>query len=364
MVLPGAIRLLIVDDDVVLCNQLAGNLATAGFQVVTAHEAAAAYAQIAVTPPDVAIVDLEMPGVDGTVVIRELKRLQSSALHVIVLTGHDEEERRAAAFEAGADDYVVKPISTAEIRRRIMTAIRKQRDFVQVRLDKEVAERRLVYGHEASALLAHDLNNGLTISLSNLAYLTSEVKGDSDVMDALAATLRSVRRMAGLVANFVDIARFEDAAVKPITALGLVRELLQSVIEVHAPSVTHGIRFNVDCADDLKGRYDQGLVERVLHNLFGNAARYCNPGGTITLGARPWREAGDGSLEIWVANTGPEIPQDLRERLFEKYARGKGGKRGMGLYFCRLVAEAHGGSITCNSTAAGPSFLLRIPGRV
>src|SRR5258706_16274403 len=106
-VLPGAVRLLVVDDDVAICNQMAGGLAAAGFQVVTANDALQAYARVKDTPPDVAIVDLELPGLGGIEGIRELKRIQSAPGHVMGLTGHDEEERRAAAFEAGADDYVV-----------------------------------------------------------------------------------------------------------------------------------------------------------------------------------------------------------------------------------------------------------------
>jgi signal transduction histidine kinase len=282
----------------------------------------------------------------------------------MVLTGHDEEERRHGAFEAGADDYVVKPITMSELRRRIAAAIRNQRAYVQVRLDKEAAERRLVYGTEATALLAHDLNNGLAVATNNLTYLIETLITDRDQADALAATLRSVRRMSGLVANFVDIARFEDAAVKPTVAITNVRDLLQSVIDVHAASIAPGVKFENQCDPELIGRFDAGLVERVLHNLFGNAARYCGVDGTIRLGANPWPEPAEGAVEIWVANTGPQIPENIRGTLFGKYVQGKGGKRGMGLYFCRLVAEAHGGRIEYVARTDGPSFVLRLPGRV
>ena len=361
--LPGAVRLLVVDDDVAICRQVAAGLALAGFQVVTAHDAAGAIAQAQQTPPDVAIVDLGMPTIGGLDVIRHLKEQSGPSVHVMVLTGHDDERSRHEAFEAGADDYVLKPIGLSELRRRVSAALRTQRAFVAVRLEKEVAERRLVYGQEATALLAHDLNNGLAVSLSNLSYLIDVVSGNPDVTEALAATLRSVRRMSGLVANFVDIARFEDAAVKPMVTKTRVRQLLQSVIEVNAPSITRGITFDIDCAADFEARFDVGLVERVLHNLFGNASRYCNQGGTITLGARRLHEAEDGSAEIAVANTGPQIPENIRPNLFGKYVQGKGGKRGMGLYFCRLVAEAHGGKIEYVARADGPSFVLRLPGR-
>jgi signal transduction histidine kinase len=308
-------------------------------------------------------VDLGMPGTGGLEVIRHIKQEHAQAVHIIVLTGHDDEQSRSEAFEAGADDYVVKPVGLTEVRRRVTAALRNQRAYVQVRLEKEAAERRLVYGQEASALLAHDLNNGLAVSLSNLSYLIDSVQGDNDQRDALAATLRSVRRMSGLVANFVDIARFEDAAVKPIVSKTRVRGLLQSVIDVNAPSISGGARYEIDCPDDLEGRFDVGLVERVLHNLFGNAVRYCNKNGKITLSGARWHANEDASLEIAVTNTGPQVPENIRPTLFGKYVQGKGGKRGMGLYFCRLVAEAHGGRVDYEARTDGPSFVVRLPGR-
>lgn len=363
VVLPSAVRLLVVDDDVSICNQLASGLASAGFQVVTANDAEGALAQASQTPPDVAIVDLGMPGVSGFSVIRELKRLHGSAIHVTVLTGQDDEASRAEAFDAGTDDYVLKPIGLSEIRRRVSAAVRTQRAFVQVRNEKEAAERRLVYGTEASALLAHDLNNGLSVSLSNLSYLLEVVQGDVDTSEALAATLRSVRRMSGLVANFVDIARFEDAAVKPMVAKVRVATLLQSVIEVHTSTLKKGVTHEVDCPADLEGRFDVGLVERVLHNLFGNALRYCSSPGKVILAGKRWIDGEDQSVEICVINSGPQVPENIRGNLFGKYVQGKGGKRGMGLYFCRLVADAHGGRIEYEARAEGPCFVLRLPGR-
>src|SRR5207249_1770734 len=107
-VLPGAVRLLVVDDDISICRQVASGLANAGFQVVTANDAESAIAQSVQTPPDVAIVDLEMPRMGGIEVIRHLKQAHTTTVHVIVLTGHDDERSRTDAFDAGTDDYVLK----------------------------------------------------------------------------------------------------------------------------------------------------------------------------------------------------------------------------------------------------------------
>jgi DNA-binding response OmpR family regulator len=358
---PTGVRVLVVDDDQVICRQMAAGLSSAGYQVVTAHDGARALAQAEETPPDLAIVDLEMPGTNGLDVIRKLKLMFGSAVHIVVMTGHDDETSHAEAFEAGTDDFVVKPTGMSELKRRLAAATRNHRAFVEVRVAKEAADRRMAYGAEASALLAHDLNNGLAVSLSNLQFLKDVLTLDEEEADALDTTVRSLRRMSSLVANFVDIARFEDAAVKPMVAPTRVYGVLESVTEVSASSLGRGVTLTIDCKADLIARFDPALVERVLHNLVGNAARYCNQGGTIAVSARRWTD--EDSAEISVTNSGPLVGEDTRAQLFVKYVRGKGGKRGMGLYFCRLVAEAHGGRIDYEATPIGPRFVLRLPGR-
>jgi two-component system, sensor histidine kinase and response regulator len=358
---PIGVRVLVVDDDVVICRQMAAGLASAGYQVVTAHDGEQALAQAEETPPDLAIVDLEMPGTNGLDVIRRLKEMFGGAVHVIVMTGHDDEASHAEAFEAGTDDFVVKPTGMSELKRRLAAATRNQRAYVDIRVAKEAADRRMAYGSEASALLAHDLNNGLAVSLSNLQYLREVLTLDADQGDALETTVRSLRRMSSLVANFVDIARFEDAAVKPTVATTQVHQVLESVLEVSASSLARGVTIQIACEARLAARFDVALVERVLHNLVGNAARYCNQGGKILVSAIRWND--EDSVEIAVTNSGPLIADAIRPQLFGKYVRGGGGKRGMGLYFCRLVAEAHGGRIDYEASDIGPRFAVRLPGR-
>jgi len=361
--LPSSVRVLVVDDDQALCRQLAASLAVAGYQVVTAHDVEGAQRQTEATQPDVAIVDLGLP-TSGLNLIKHVKGLYGSAIHVLVLTGADEESSRAAAFDAGADDYVVKPASMGELKRRLRAAAAKQRAYVVMRHEKEASDRRIVYGHEATALLAHDLNNGLAVSLSNLQYLMEVMEtADTDQKEAVSVTLRSLRRMSGLVANFVDIARFEDAAVKPVVGHVNVRGLITSVMEVNVTSFTRGVTWRVDCEPGLEARFDHALIERVLHNLVGNASRYCNADGEIVVAGRRMHDTDDVSVEISVVNSGPLIAEKTAANLFGKYQRGSGGKRGMGLYFCRLVAEAHGGRIDYEATPIGPSFVLRLPGR-
>jgi signal transduction histidine kinase len=358
---PTGARILIVDDNPRVRRSTAAALSRIGFHVMTAEDGAPAILLAETTPPDLAIVDFEMP-TPGIVVVKRLKELYGTAVWVAVLSGDDADEMRSACFDAGADDVIAKPVAIPELHRRMVAAARTQRAFVEARVARERTDRLLAYGAEASAMLAHDLNNGLAVALCNMDYLETTATGlDTDQSQALTSTRNALRRMSGLVANFVDIARFEDAAVKPHCTLNHVKGLLDSVIEVHA--VNCRVRVTVECEPDLTGWFDVALIERVLHNLVGNAVRYCNVNGEIKVTANRLDPADPQSVEIGVFNNGPTIPPEVEGNLFGKYSKGSNGKRGFGLYFCRLACEAHNGRIVYRGKSDGPTFFIRLFGR-
>ena len=119
--------------------------------------------------------------------------------------------------------------------------------------------------------------------------------------------------------------RVEDAAVKPRVAQ--TRVALESVLEVSASSLARGVAISLDCETDLMAWFDPAPVERVLHDLVGNAVPYCNQGRTIIVAARRWND--EDSVEIAVTNSGPQIADDIRSQLLVEYVRGLGGKRGL-----------------------------------
>jgi signal transduction histidine kinase len=357
------VRVLVADDEPLARQSVAAALRRDGFEVIEAADGAAAIAAAAASPPDLALIDLEMGPTDGFSVIRALKAGAGAAIHVAVISGWNDDASRLAAFDAGADDFVGKPAYVPELLRRVHAAARTQRAYVDARQAREQADRLMLYSQEASALLAHDLNNGLSVALGNLAFLKTSPHLDADEADAAAATLRALQRMAGLVSNFVDISRLEDAAMVAHPERVDVGGLLREVVAIHAPALRNdGSRLEIDCPADLNGSFDPALIERVLHNLVGNAVRYVQPGGLVRVSAVPEIADGRVLLAIAVANTGPVIARDVAGRLFSKY--GTGGtksQRGMGLYFCRLVAEAHAGTITYEPEPAGSRFVIRLP---
>lgn len=359
---PAGVRVLVADDDPRIRRAVASSLIQQGFEVRVADDGLPAIALGEQTPFDLAVIDLGMP-TSGLEVVRRLKELYGSAIHIEILSGDDDQATRLKAFDAGADGFMIKPISIHELRRRLAASARSQQAYIAARQAREQADRLLAWGSEAAALLAHDLNNGLAVALSNMTYLSQVLTVGEDESQALGSILRALRRMSGLVANFVDIARFEDDALSLRHTNVNVRELLLEVMGLHAPSISRQIRHNVSCDPELFAALDDALITRVLHNLVGNALRYCHAGGLVRLiaVAAPATETEPAGVEISVCNTGPQVPPALVPKLFGKYAQGKDGQRGLGLYFCRLACEAHGGRVRHQATDEGPAFVLRLP---
>ena len=359
---PSGVRLLVVDDDARVRRMVATAMSRAGFHVFVADDGAPALTIAEQTPPDLAIVDFHMatPGLD---VVKKLKALHGAAIWIAIVTGRDDEALRSASFAAGADDVIIKPVMLADLQRRMVAAARTQQAFVESRLARERTDRLLTYGAEAAAMLAHDLNNGLSVALANMMYLQEALTLHDDNAEAMTATVSALRRMSGLVANFVDISRFEDAAVQPTTLTTHIPTLLREVLAVHTVVPSRVGRYECECPPDLIGHFDIALVERMLHNLIGNAIRYCTPQGTIRVSARSWNPAEPTACELSVFNTGAPIAEAQRDGLFTKYAKGTNGKRGFGLYFCRLACEAHGGTIEYQPEHGGVRFTLRLPGK-
>jgi signal transduction histidine kinase len=356
---PQGARILIVDDDARIRRAVCTAMERIGLHVFSAEDSVSAIKLAEQTPPDLALVDFNM-ATPGIQVVRRLKELHGAAVWVAILSGQDDEATRAQCFDAGADDVIGKPVPMAELRRRMIAVARMQQAHVETRLARERADRLMAYGAEASAMLAHDLNNGLAVALMNMRFLQeAAAQLGPDHSAALAATIRAIERMSGLVGNLVDIGRFEDAAVKPALERVKVRDLVCEVLAVHAGSGDRKLTHVIDVPDDLDGTFDAALIERVLHNLIGNAVRYCPDGGELRVRARRWDEAG---IELDVLNDGPPIDPAIRERLFTKYAKGKNGKRGFGLYFCRLACEAHGGTIEYGIHDERSCFRIRLPG--
>jgi two-component system, sensor histidine kinase and response regulator len=352
---------LVVDDDPAVRRMLARALRHHGLRVREAAGGSEALELAAAEAPHLVIVDLRMPGVSGFEVVETLKQRYETAVPVIVLSGVEDPADRVRAFEAGADDFVAKPVFISEFLKRVDAFERTRRALQAAREANARTDRLRMFVSEAAALLAHDLNNGLSIANANLQFLDEELELDGDLADAMAGSQRALHRMSTLVRNFVDISRLEDDAIQPQRTQVDIDELLHTVARVHDHARTGSARrIRIECPARLCAWVDPMLLERILHNLLNNAVRYVDAGGRILV--RAALEGGE--LVIGVGNTGAAIPGELQATLFTKYSKGQDGRaqRGMGLYFCRLASEAHGGRIGLETDPdCSTYFAVRLP---
>lgn len=291
-----------------------------------------------------AVLVLVLIAFSGTGSIRRLREMVSALAALEV--AHRLETQRVGDLERAR--------STIE---QMLEQAREQNEQLKaLQADKEVL----------TSLVVHDLRSPLAAVKSNLAWLNEELRSspDPDVHDAIGDSLALTVRMNGMVADLLNISRLEASAFPLHRERISSRALLNEVRAVLEPQGRgRQLRVSVE-ASDFSVDGDRGLMLRTLENLGSNALRYTPSEGRIQLEAR----RAPGWVEIFVRNDGPVIPLTARGGLFDKFVQAdepKANRRsgwGLGLYFCRLCAEAHGGSIAVvDEPGWSTSFVVRLP---
>lgn len=212
---------------------------------------------------------------------------------------------------------------------------------------------------DLTAMLVHDLQSPLGNVISSLELIRYEVPEDASetLRSMLDIAVRSSHHLQTLVQSLLDISRLE--AGHPIAKQRAVdvRALVEMVYEIEEPSFDkRGVTFVNAVGDDVPQIYvEESMIRRVLLNLLDNALKYSENNKQVTVAAR---ELGDKGVVLFsVADQGQGIPSDYRKLIFEKFQRIKTGSSskglGLGLAFCRLAVEAHGGRIWVDDTPGG-----------
>jgi signal transduction histidine kinase len=234
---------------------------------------------------------------------------------------------------------------------------------------RNVTDERLLeqFREDLTHTMVHDLRNPLTGISSSLKLLRSHT---GDLLPPryeriLEIAINSAGRMLELVNAILDISRLESGRMPLDPTSFQVPELVESVSMMQSAWVEErDLDYEVCIDDDLPPAWgDKGLIERVIQNLVGNAVKFTPPGGRVEIEAYAEPDIPD-KLRVSVRDTGPGIPPEIREHLFQKFVTGQQERTGsgLGLALCRMVIEAHGERIWVSRTSeSGTTFTFTLP---
>ncbi|MGE0394789.1 MAG: response regulator [Vicinamibacterales bacterium] len=362
----GSASVMVVDDTLENLRLLSGMLTEHGYDVRPVTNGPQALQAAEHDPPDVILLDVNMPEMDGYEVCERLKQTEPlKDVPVIFLTALSTTADKVRAFNTGGVDYITKPFQIEEVlaRVRVHVALRRARaeleqNYGRLR-DLERMRDDLVH------MVVHDMRSPLTVLVGNLTFLEADVQrlGEQAVQDLRAAVegARSLGRMAN---DLLDISRLEDGKLPIVPERCDLAQIARTVAD--GLGVLDRARvIEVEASGPVDALCDAGLVRRVVENLVNNAIKHTPAGGRIRIAVDRY----DGGARVTVEDEGPGVPLDARERIFEKFGTVASRKdqtyhsAGLGLAFCKLAVGAHGGSIGVESgSRVGSAFWFELPG--
>ncbi len=230
---------------------------------------------------------------------------------------------------------------------------------------RELREKKRVL----AALVVHDLRSPLSAIQGYLDLIREDLSPDDPARATMTTYLDDattlVGKVLGLVATILDVDELEDGILRVVRSPVKIVELIERARSGNRAHLeVRQLRFELACDPELTANLDRDLFSRVFENLLDNGARYAPRNGVLSVTCM----ADDKGVEIAIGNSGPAVPDAERETIFGRYfqveARRAAARanRGLGLYFCKLAVEAHGGTIHVESRPGlGTVFVIHLP---
>ena len=359
--------ILVVDDTPANLQVLVGLLKERGHRVRPVLEGRLALRAAKAEVPDLILHDINMPDMNGFEVCEQLKADPKLAdTPVIFISGNTETVDKVRAFSVGGVDYVTKPFQMAEVEARVATHLELRRKRRELQESLEALRRLETLRDSLVHMVVHDLRSPLAAISACLEVIKwdAEEQHRQELAADVETALHATRTIIRLVNSVLDVSKMEGAEMRlrlvPADIAAVARE---SVDELESLVGTRQLVREWP-EDPVMAIVDRDVVSRVLQNLLGNALKFTPATGAITVEV----EANDDMVRVAVSDTGPGIPREYRERVFEKFGqvdavlRGQRFSTGLGLTFCRLAVEAHGGRIGVDSEVGrGSTFWFVLP---
>ncbi len=365
-------RVLVVDDNEQNRALAQATLEDDGYEVVLAVTGEEGIQQFERHKPDCVLLDVRMPGMDGFTVCARIRGLPGGASTPIVfLTALRDVETFDSALRAGGDDFLTKPVRPSELLARVQAALRLRRlgaelrEHVElVRQQRDALMRLQLQKEQLTAFVVHDLKNPVSSMDLHAQFLLRDRSLPEQARDSVRHVRDQARSLLRLIYNLLDISKSEEGRLAPERARVDLRALVLetfAALDLRASFRSLALREAVEVP---AVQADPDLLRRTLENLVENAVHHAPAGTAVTVSA-----VKDGAaVEIRVADAGSGIPAEMRARVFDRFVQ-LGGEdpvvhragRGLGLAFCRMAVEAHGGTLRIEDNAPGAIFCVRLP---
>jgi len=360
---------LVVDDNAENRALAQATLEDEGFTVRLASSGAEALEAFEREPADCVLLDIRMPGLDGIEVCRRLRALPHGAdVPILFLTAQRDVDTFDRAREAGGDDFLTKPVRPSELVARVGAAAKLRRMAIErrelydvVRAQRDDLMRLQLHKEQLIAFLVHDLKNPVNSIELQGQRIVRDPAASARAKDAATRIQIETRALLRMITNLLDLSKADEGGLAPVRQPIRLAEVLAEVEEVMHPRAREArVALSARVADAALVA-DRDLILRTIENLVDNALRYAPEDSAIVVTAAVDAEA----VELRVADQGPGVPEELRAHVFERFAQVEGARartsRGLGLAFCKLAVEAHGGRIWIEDAAPGAIFCIRIP---
>ena len=348
-------KILIVDDQPDNLRLLSKILVEHNYEVRKAINGSTALMGVQTAPPDLILLDIKMPDMDGYQVCQRLKEnRQTSSIPVIFLSASDQVMDKVKAFEVGGIDYITKPFQVQEVLARVSTQI-KLRELNKLR-------------ENLSRMIVHDLRNPLaliTFSSSSLIR-RSGLQGQS--LKQLETIYNTSQRLNSMLNDLLMVAKMNAGKLVLNRSEVEIQNLVMNVVKIFEDSA-QAKQIEISCqmpAQSLLFSLDINLFQRVLENLLANAIKFAPIASQVILEVIAPQESKHQHLTIRVIDQGTGVSPQLREQIFEAYHVGEHvsgvSQIGLGLSFCKMVIEAHQGTIVVeDNQPQGAIFMVKLP---
>jgi len=360
--------ILIVDDSPSTLQLLSEIFKKEGYSTRAALSGRLALQSLRTSSPDLVLLDITMPDISGYDICKAMKADESlKDVPVIFISGHSRNIDVVKGFSSGGVDFVAKPFEISEVVARVKTHLELRQQ--QHALQKSYAELRSLEEMRDNLvhMIVHDLRNPLWSAnihleqIQGLADTSLNPLIQNHVNEALTAT----HTLMEMINSILDVNRMEAGLIplapEPCDLIQLIQDILQASFHL-----IKSRRLTIESeAESVVVKADIILIRRVIHNLLSNAISFTpETGGEIHFGI----SRHDGMTRVTIRDNGQGIPAEYHQKIFEKFYQmpsvlsGERHSTGLGLTFCKLAVESHGGQIGVQSEEKrGSLFWFDLP---